>query len=101
DFGTGYSSLSQLHALALTKLKVDRSFVARIDEKPASFKIVKSLLALSQDMALDCIIEGVETPQEAAALVGLGCEYVQGYLFARPMSAEQTYAWLAEPLPRR
>jgi diguanylate cyclase (GGDEF)-like protein len=101
DFGTGYSSLSQLHALALTKLKVDRSFVARIDEKPASFKIVKSLLALSQDMALDCIIEGVETPQEAAALVGLGCEYVQGYLFARPMSADQTYAWLAEPLPRR
>ena len=94
DFGTGYSSLSHLHALALTKLKVDRSFVARMHEKPASYKIVKSLVALSQDMALDCILEGVETREEADALAALGCEYVQGYLFARPMPADQTAGWL-------
>jgi diguanylate cyclase (GGDEF)-like protein len=95
DFGTGYSSLSHLHALALTKLKVDRSFVARLHEKPASYKIVKSLLALTQDMGLDCIFEGVETREEAEALAAMGCRFVQGYYFARPMSAEDTASWLA------
>jgi predicted signal transduction protein with EAL and GGDEF domain len=95
DFGTGYSSLTHLHALALTKLKVDRSFVARLHEKPASYKIVKSLLALTQDMDLDCIFEGVETLEEAQALVALGCRFVQGYYFARPMSAGDTQSWLA------
>ena len=94
DFGTGYSSLSQLHALALTKLKVDRSFVTRLHEKPASYKIVKSLLTLSQDMGLDCIIEGVETVDELNALMSLGRTTVQGYLFSRPMPFEQTLEWL-------
>ncbi|MGV2376276.1 UNVERIFIED_CONTAM: EAL domain-containing protein, partial [Pseudomonas aeruginosa] len=54
DFGTGYSSLSRLHALPLTKIKIDRSFVTNLNENPASYKIVKSLLALSRDMGLDC-----------------------------------------------
>lgn len=94
DFGTGYSSLSQLHALALTKLKVDRSFVTGIHENPASYKIVKSLVALSQDMGLDCIIEGVETTEEMNALLSLGCRTVQGYLFSRPMPFAQTLEWL-------
>lgn len=100
DFGTGYSSLSQLHALALTKLKVDRSFVTRIHEKPASYKIVKSLLALSQDMGLDCIIEGVETVDEMDALLSLGCRTVQGYLFSRPMPFVQTLEWLSRTQER-
>lgn len=106
DFGTGYSSLSQLHALALTKLKVDRSFVTGIHHNPASYKIVKSLVALSQDMGLDCIIEGVETTEEMNALLSLGCRTVQGYLFSRPMPFAQTLEWLqqpehcATPLPR-
>jgi diguanylate cyclase (GGDEF)-like protein len=95
DFGTGYSSLSQLHALALSKLKVDRSFVTDIHLKPASYKIVKSLVILAQDMGLDCVIEGVETNEEMDALKRLGCSQVQGYLFSRPMSAEQTKNWLA------
>lgn len=79
----------------MTKLKVDRSFVARLHEKPASYKIVKSLLALTQDMDLDCIFEGVETREEVQALVALGCRYVQGYYFARPMSALDTAGWIA------
>ena len=100
DFGTGYSSLSQLHALALTKLKVDRSFVTDIHEKPASYKIVKSLVALSQDMGLDCIIEGVETAEEMNALLSLGCRTVQGYLFSRPMTFDDTLVWLQKaPIP--
>ncbi|MFJ3681397.1 putative bifunctional diguanylate cyclase/phosphodiesterase [Pseudomonas sp. NPDC090208] len=94
DFGTGYSSLSQLHGLALTKLKIDRSFVMGIHRNPASYKIVKSLLALSADMGLDCISEGLETVQELEVLKSLGCVLAQGYLIAKPMSAEQSVLWL-------
>lgn len=94
DFGTGYSSLSQLHALALTKLKIDRSFVTGVHENPASYKIVKSLVALSQDMALGCVIEGVETEQELNALKSLGCTMVQGYFYSPPMSFDATLVWL-------
>lgn len=93
DFGTGYSSLSQIHALSLTKLKVDRTFVTDIHLNPASFKIVKSLLALCADMQLECIVEGVETEDELTALKSLGCARAQGYLFSRPMPATQIGLW--------
>lgn len=94
DFGTGYSSLSQVHALSLTKLKVDRTFVTHIHLNPASFKIVKSLVTLCQDMQLECIVEGVETADELGALKTLGCTLAQGYLFSRPMRAGDISAWL-------
>jgi EAL domain-containing protein (putative c-di-GMP-specific phosphodiesterase class I) len=96
DFGTGYSSLSQLHGLALTKLKIDRSFITNIQSNPASYKIVKSLLALSADMGLECVSEGVETAQELEVLRRLGCVLVQGYLIAKPMSPEDSVAWLRD-----
>jgi diguanylate cyclase (GGDEF)-like protein len=86
DFGTGFASLSQLHSLPLTKIKVDRSFVTNVHENPSSYKIVKSLLALSEDMGLSCIMEGVETEEELLALQRMGCCYVQGYRFSRPLS---------------
>ncbi len=86
DFGTGYSSLSRLHALPLTKIKVDRSFVTNLHEKPASYKIVKSLLALSNDMSVDCIIEGVETKEEMDMLRQMEGFLVQGYFYSRPIS---------------
>ena len=94
DFGTGYSSLSHIHALSLTKLKVDRTFVTDIHSDPASFKIVKSLVALCQDMQLECIVEGVETAAELDALKNLGCTWAQGYLFSKPMPASEIGAWL-------
>ncbi|WP_434774779.1 putative bifunctional diguanylate cyclase/phosphodiesterase [Pseudomonas oryzihabitans] len=94
DFGTGYSSLSQIHALSLTKLKVDRTFVTDLHLDPASFKIVKSLIALCQDMQLECIVEGVETAAELGALKNLGCTRAQGYLFAKPMRASDIGGWL-------
>lgn len=93
DFGTGYSSLSQIHALSLTKLKVDRTFVTDIHLNPASFKIVKSLIALCQDMTLECIVEGVESDAELAALKSLGCTSAQGYLFSRPMPHSEIALW--------
>ncbi len=94
DFGTGYSSLSQIHALPLTKLKVDRTFVTNLHLDPACLKIVRSLIALCQDMELECIVEGVETAEELGALKNLGCTRAQGYLFAKPMRASEVRGWL-------
>jgi len=96
DFGTGYSSLSRLHALPLTKIKVDRGFVTNLHERPASYKIVKSLLALSGDMKVDCIVEGVETKEEMATLRKLGGELVQGFYYSRPISDSEIPAFLAQ-----
>jgi diguanylate cyclase (GGDEF)-like protein len=94
DFGTGYSSLSQLHALPLTKLKIDRSFVSDLHKNPASYKIVKSLLALSHDMGLSCVIEGVETSEELDALKKLGGVLVQGYFYSAPVPEAEIAVFL-------
>jgi predicted signal transduction protein with EAL and GGDEF domain len=100
DFGTGYSSLTQLHSLPLTKLKVDRSFVTGLHLKPASHKIVKSLLALTRDMGLGCVVEGVETDQELDALRALGCTLVQGYRFSKPLAGSAVPEFLSrEKMP--
>lgn len=88
DFGTGYSSLSQLHSLPLTKIKIDRSFVTDLHLNPSSYKIVRSLLTLSRDMGLECIVEGVETDAEASTLADLGCIFLQGYHYSRPLGTE-------------
>ena len=87
DFGTGYSSLLHVHKLPLSKIKIDASFVRSIDHLPASYKIVKSVLSLCQDMNLEAIAEGVETPQELETLKQLGVDAVQGYLLSRPIPA--------------
>lgn len=96
DFGTGYSSLTRLHALPLTKIKIDRSFVTELHERPSSYKIVKSLLALSRDMELECVVEGVETTQELAALMDLGASLVQGYVYSRPLNERDIGQFLAD-----
>jgi predicted signal transduction protein with EAL and GGDEF domain len=94
DFGTGYASLSHLHALPLTRIKIDKSFVADIEHNQVSYKIVKSLLALTHDMELACVVEGVETPQHLQRLRELGATHGQGYLFAMPLASDQVQAWL-------
>ena len=97
DFGTGFSSLSQLHALPLTKIKVDRSFVTSIQDRPASYKIVKSLLTLSQDMDIGCIVEGVETIEELNALRDMGARQVQGFYYSRPLSEKALTVYFETP----
>jgi predicted signal transduction protein with EAL and GGDEF domain len=97
DFGTGFSSLSQLHALPLTKIKIDRSFVTELHERPASYKIVKSLIALSRDMGLGCVIEGVETADELNTLVRLGGFEIQGYYYSPPLPESELTAFLDVP----
>jgi diguanylate cyclase (GGDEF)-like protein len=96
DFGTGYSSLSHLHAFPLTKIKIDRSFVTNMHNVPASYKIVKSLLALARDMDLDCVVEGLESEEELEALRTAGGDFAQGYLFSRPIAADATIDLLAQ-----
>lgn len=97
DFGTGFSSLNHVHKLPLTKIKIDGSFVRDIHQRKTSFKIVKSVLALSADMGLDAIAEGVETLEELQVLQTLGVGSVQGYYISRPVSADETIAAFALP----
>ena len=98
DFGTGFSSLSQLHALPLDKIKIDRSFVSDLHEKPASYKIVKSLLTLSKDMGLECVTEGVETESERAVIAKLGGTMIQGYFYSKPLTQSDAEDFLARHL---
>ena len=85
DFGTGYSSLSYLHRFPVDMLKIDRSFVSRISNRDENLEIVRTIVALAHSMGLKVIAEGVETAEEADILRELGCEYVQGFFYARPM----------------
>ena len=84
DFGTGYSSLPSLQYLPVAALKVDRSFVARLDLEPEDDAMVAAVVGLAHTLGLAVIAEGVETPRQLARLDALGCDYAQGYLFARP-----------------
>lgn len=95
DFGTGYSSLKHLHKLPLDNIKIDRSFVANIRSNRASYRIVKSLLTLSRQMNVGCIVEGVETEEELSIIRRLGGKLVQGYYYSKPMPGRDIKAFLA------
>jgi len=87
DFGTGYSSLSYLHNFRFDTLKLDRTFVARIDTSAKNAEIVRTIVSLARALGMDVVAEGVETPAQLAQLQALHCDYAQGYYFARPMDA--------------
>jgi len=89
DFGTGYSSLSYLKQFPVSKLKIDRSFVQDITCDNNDEIIAASIISLSHNMNLKVIAEGVETQEQANLLKRYGCNQVQGYLYSRPISAEQ------------
>jgi EAL domain-containing protein (putative c-di-GMP-specific phosphodiesterase class I) len=95
DFGTGYSSLRHLSALPFTELKIDRSFVNAMASMRDAHKIVSAVIGLGQSLALTTIAEGVETEDQAAMLMRLGCDVGQGWLLGRPAPAEEVPALLA------
>jgi EAL domain-containing protein (putative c-di-GMP-specific phosphodiesterase class I) len=97
DFGTGYSSLSYLHRFPLDTLKIDRSFTSAIrnDGKDESM-IARTIMPLAQHLGLDVVAEGVETIEQATLLKELRCKYAQGFLFSRPVSAEDVQRMLAK-----
>ena len=91
DFGTGYSSLSYLHRFPVDVLKIDRSFVAELDAVPArpqAATLVRTIVSVANALGLQTVAEGVETVAQRDALLALGCDLGQGYLFGRPAAAE-------------
>ena len=88
DFGTGYSSLSYLHRFPMDTLKVDQSFVGRLENSNEDRAIIHTILTLGRQMGLEVVAEGIETEAQVAMLKQEGCDYGQGYFFAKPLGHE-------------
>jgi EAL domain-containing protein (putative c-di-GMP-specific phosphodiesterase class I) len=97
DFGTGYSSLNHLHSFPFDVLKIDRSFVGRMTEGDQPLQIVRTIIELARVLSMDVVAEGIETCEQFRLLRQLGCRFGQGYLFARPLSAEAVTQLLRLP----
>ena len=95
DFGTGYSSLSYLSRFPIDTLKIDQSFVGAMGTKREDEAIVRTVAALSHTLGLDVVAEGIEREEDREALVALGCEYGQGWLFGKALPAEAAEALIA------
>jgi diguanylate cyclase (GGDEF)-like protein/PAS domain S-box-containing protein len=96
DFGAGYTSLSHLAHLPIDQIKIDRSFVAGLLEDSQERAIVRSIIALSHDLGLEVVAEGVETQDVLDGLLELRCDRLQGYYFTRPLDSEKLVSWLDE-----
>ena len=94
DFGTGYSSLSRLRELPIDLLKIDKAFIDGVADNTESIGLVEAILRMADTLALDTIAEGVEDVDQAERLALLGSEYVQGYLYSRPLPAAEIPAFL-------
>jgi EAL domain-containing protein (putative c-di-GMP-specific phosphodiesterase class I) len=101
DFGTGYSSLAYLKRFPIDKLKVDQSFVQDLPADIIGCEIVAAVIAMGRGLRLEVLAEGVETPEQQAFLKAQGCHTGQGYLFSRPLPADELIQWLTnkKPLP--
>jgi EAL domain-containing protein (putative c-di-GMP-specific phosphodiesterase class I) len=97
DFGTGFSGLSHLRALPVSHLKIDRSFIKDIRNDVSDAKIVSSTISLAHNLDMLVIAEGVETREQLAHLRVNACDQAQGYLFSKPLPAEEIPALLKQP----
>ncbi|WP_299813472.1 GGDEF domain-containing phosphodiesterase [uncultured Jannaschia sp.] len=93
DFGTGAASIAHIAKFGVHRIKIDRSFVSGIDGDATKREIVRAILGLADSLSIGTLAEGVETPQEKATLVEMGCPHLQGYGIARPMPFEKATAW--------
>ncbi|SIQ46639.1 bifunctional diguanylate cyclase/phosphodiesterase [Marinobacterium stanieri] len=93
DFGTGYSSLAHITDLAASVLKIDRTFIARMETSPKAQHLVDMILRMSAFFGFQVVAEGIETESQRQYLASRGCQLGQGYLFARPMPPEKALAW--------
>ncbi|WNZ23439.1 EAL domain-containing protein [Leptolyngbya sp. NK1-12] len=97
DFGVGYSSLSRLHEFPIDILKIDRSFIQRVDiSAGTNLETIKMIITLAHSLGMDVVAEGVETPEQLAKLRELGCNFVQGYLFSHPVDSQAASRFLTQ-----
>ena len=96
DFGTGYSSLSRLQQFPVDTLKIDRSFVSKMDSDKETLEIVRIIVMLAHSLGLKVVAEGTETAAQVEQLRDLNCEFAQGYFFARPADHESVQTLLEE-----
>ncbi|MGH1368089.1 MAG: putative bifunctional diguanylate cyclase/phosphodiesterase [Maritimibacter sp.] len=96
DFGTGHASISNIRRFDVNRIKIDRSFVTRMDTDRDQQNMVAAILTMAERLELETLGEGVETHGEHAMLAQLGCGHVQGYSIARPMPFEDTIAWITQ-----
>ncbi len=101
DFGTGFSCLSYLHRFPLQVLKIDRSFISRMETNMESLQIVKTIVVLARSLGMEVVAEGAENAEEIARLRSLGCTFCQGNYFSPPLTAEEIDALLTPPRPNR
>jgi EAL domain-containing protein (putative c-di-GMP-specific phosphodiesterase class I) len=94
DFGTGHASITSIRRFAVRRIKIDRSFVTKVDEDRDQQKMVSAILSMAERLGLHTLAEGVETPGEHAMLAQLGCGDVQGFGIARPMPVDETMDWI-------
>ncbi len=94
DFGTGHASITSIRRFAVNRIKIDRSFVTRVDSDPAQQRMIAAILSMAERLGLATLAEGVETLAEHSMLSQLGCGHVQGYSIARPMPFEDSLSWL-------
>ena len=99
DFGTGYSSLHNLRMFPVTKLKIDKSFVRSMTTDENSTKLISGILALSRSLGIATTAEGIEEPSEADFLLSSGCDFGQGYFYAKPMKADDVPGFLKDRAP--
>jgi EAL domain-containing protein (putative c-di-GMP-specific phosphodiesterase class I) len=94
DFGTGYASLTHLKEYPVDRIKLDRSFISQLPHDRESLGIVRAVISLAHELDKEVIAEGVETDEQAALLASMGCDFLQGYLFSRPMPAAKAGDYL-------
>ena len=98
DFGTGYSSLAYLRDLRVDRLKIDRSFMAELAERPAEQTIVAAIVGMARGLGIPVTAEGVETAEQLERVRALGCDAAQGFLLARPAAPDAIAGLLHQPL---
>ncbi|GFE65155.1 putative bifunctional diguanylate cyclase/phosphodiesterase [Litoreibacter roseus] len=94
DFGRGHASLSNIRRFKVGRVKIDRSFVTRVDDDPEQQKMIAAIVSMAEQLEIQTVAEGVETVGEKSILSQLGCSELQGFSIARPMAVEETAAWL-------